>query len=83
MLLELQGAQIYSPTPLSMGTALVSSMGKIYSLCQALTERAGILELHLSFLYFLAQPPRSVCGFEMIMSHWFSSLVHRFLFLTG
>lgn len=57
MLLELQGSTNALPNSLVHGNRLVSSMGKIYSLCQALTERAGILALHLSFLYFLAQPP--------------------------
>lgn len=45
------------PDSLVHGDCLVSPMGKIYALCQALTERAGVLALHLSFLYFLVQPP--------------------------
>lgn len=74
------GVQMHSRLPCPWGLLGVSN-GKIYALCQALTERAGVLALHLSFLYFWSTC--SVCGFEMIMSHWFSSLVHRFLFLTG
>lgn len=69
------------PTPLPVGAASRPQWGWFILLCQALTERACVLALHFCFLYPCSNPCL-VCGFEMIMSCSFSSLVCRFSFLT-